>query len=450
MCDSKYITLGDAARALGLTKPRISQLISQGRLSGALVDGRKQVLASSVENYRSGRSSAPSTRQRFTLMSADYEVARLTFDKERKLPMSVEEIIDPSRMPFGTTTSTGTVKPRLFNNWWGHRSIPTSRPGYLSRLSQLEIDSVLDVPVRNLGLSLSDCYWIKPDANHSITWSAINYFDNSFTQDNAACWDTWLGGIGLDSPDNTSEGELPKRWAIRNGQRLLIKGCSSDDQRPYNEVIATALHRRLLKADEYVPYELVQVRDGIACACPNFLNPREEFIPAYYLREKLGNTRGKNELDRIARWCDTWLCDKGAMQRALSQMVVCDFILANTDRHWRNFGFIRSVDTLEMRPAPLFDSGNSLWYAHTSGQVSQNDWAFASKPFDANPFRQLSFVDDLDWFDADALEGFADEAGEILVGSSHATESGRLSFIKQGLTKQVANASAALNVLRWR
>lgn len=34
-------------------------------------------------------------------------------------------------------------------------------------------------------------------------------------------------------------------------------------------------------------------------------------------------------------------------EEMLTKMFVCDYILANEDRHWRNFGVIRNVETLE-------------------------------------------------------------------------------------------------------
>ena len=68
-----------------------------------------------------------------------------------------------------------------------------------------------------------------------------------------------------------------------------------------------------------------------------------------------------------------------------SKMIVCDGLPANTDRHLRNFGFIRNTDTLEWRFAPLFDSGNSLRYDKDEGQVAANDRTFVSRPFEAPP-----------------------------------------------------------------
>ena len=38
-----------------------------------------------------------------------------------------------------------------------------------------------------------------------------------------------------------------------------------DDQRPFNEAVATALHRRLLSKGEFVPYTVERMFDGPVC-----------------------------------------------------------------------------------------------------------------------------------------------------------------------------------------
>ncbi len=44
-------------------------------------------------------------------------------------------------------------------------------------------------------------------------------------------------------------------------------------------------------------------------------------------------------------------------------MLTLDYIIANGDRHYNNFGFIRNAETLEWQGlAPIFDSGASLWH----------------------------------------------------------------------------------------
>lgn len=92
-----------------------------------------------------------------------------------------------------------------------------------------------------------------------------------------------VADVGLDSPDNTSDGVLSKRWVCRNGERCLLKGGTLLDQEPYNEVIATELFSRLLSDGDYVPYTLIEWGGAPVSSCPNFVGPTESFIPAYYV-----------------------------------------------------------------------------------------------------------------------------------------------------------------------
>lgn len=223
----KYLTLGQAARELGVTKARVSQLGSMGTLEIAMVEGRKQVLVASVQAYAQrrrsgGRVPAAFSGKSLTLMSADYEVARLTYDCQRERPFSVVEVLDPARMPLGTVTSGGNVKAREFNDWWFHRSIPDARPMYLAKCRELGLSEGERVSMRGHGLSLSDCYWLLPDGA-DLEWSRINYFQNHFV----GCDEVggpWLASVGLDSPDNTSEGGAAQALGHRGRRPGALQG----------------------------------------------------------------------------------------------------------------------------------------------------------------------------------------------------------------------------------
>lgn len=95
-------------------------------------------------------------------------------------------------------------------------------------------------------------------------------------------------------------------------------------------------------------------------------------------------------------------------------MIVCDDVLANRDRHFRNFGIVRNVETLACRPAPLFDASSSLWCNVDDAMLSRGEHGFTSRQFYENPARQLLLVEDFSWFDAVKIEGFVDEAMDIL------------------------------------
>ncbi len=446
------------AALLGVSVGRISQLVGAKQLDAVTINGKVRISRQSVEGYRAGekkpgRPSGASyaTAARYALMNADYEVARVVYDTALDDPLSVERVIDAQHAPLGVLTSGGKPKKRELNEWWRHRSIPNSRPGFESKLVGLGIDVSSNLAVKNLGLSLSDCYWLCPVDNGGLSWRDINYFENDFAESAMTGWDSWLSGVGLSSPDNTSEGELPKKWVIDgSGARLLLKGGGVDDQRPYNEVVATALHRRLLDEADYVAYDMVSTVDGPACCCGNFLNGREEYIPAAYVKDLGGRIRASSVYDRFCRTAASLGVDELELRTTMSKMIICDLIVANFDRHWRNFGFIRDIDTLELRAAPIFDSGNCLWFNKTDREVAADDRAFLPRPFAHNAVDALACVDNLDWFDPAALDGFADEACELLQASKHASKPGRIDFIHEGLEQNIEIVRNAAKLLTSR
>jgi len=94
-------------------------------------------------------------------------------------------------------------------------------------------------------------------------------------------------------------------------------------------------------------------------------------------------------------------------------MLVCDYILANKDRHYNNFGVIRNIETLEfISIAPIFDNGCSLWYDENDMYIGE---FFLTKPFEEYEKNQLNLVKNYDWLDINKLNGFTKEVKEILL-----------------------------------
>ena len=383
-------------------------------------------------------------------MNATHEVMRIAYHPQNDLPLVGEEVLDAQRCPWGVVTNGGNVKRRELNAWWRSRTIPSARPGIDSKLVELQMDNTYELPFRSLGLSLSDSYWLRPLGREDLRWDEINFFQNQFETTQDESWDFWLEHVGLESPDNTSEGALPKRWTILDGTRVLLKGCRTDDQRPINEVVATSLHNRLLAENTYVRYGLVEAADGLACICKDFLTAGEEYIPASMLMTTMASVRGSSVYDRYCHFVGMLGVDEEAYRERMAQMIVCDAIIANSDRHRRNFGLIRNVDTLEFRAAPLFDSGNCLWYAKTQAAVGHRDWSFAVKPFGPALEQQIALIENADWFDPAALADFADEACDLLQRSEHASQPDRMVYLRDGISRQIELISTMLSVLKYQ
>jgi hypothetical protein len=270
-------------------------------------------------------------------------------------------------------------------------------------------------------LSLSDQYWICPKYS-GLRWETVNFFHNDFSKD---IGEILFGHepadparVSLISPDNTSDGWLRKKWIIADGKRYLMKGGSGFmKQEPFNEVIASAIMRRLniphvtytLTVDNSKPYSL----------CENFVTPDTELIPAWRVHGHFKKDNRDSNIAHLLRCCETLGIPD--VRAALDRMLALDYIISNEDRHYNNFGFIRNAETLEwLGAAPVFDSGTSLWYnTQRVGSLVE------SKPFRNSHPEQIKLVEDFSWFDYGALAGLRDEIKEILSRSEDVDENRR-------------------------
>lgn len=331
-------------------------------------------------------------------------------------------IHNPAHLPLGTTVASGKdagrIVPLQFNDWWIGRSIPASRDGIREALETLEVPNTALLISKCCGLSLSDQYWICP-ANSGLTWETVNFFQNGFSKD---IGEILFGhdpkdpdSINLMSPDNTSDGWLRKKWIIAEGKRYLMKGGSGVfQQEPFNEVIACAVMRRL--NIPHVAYTLKRESGKVYSLCENFITPDTELIAASRVRDSLKRDNRHSGYTHLLRCCDE--LGIPGVRAALDRMLVVDYIIANEDRHYNNFGFIRNAETLEwLGTAPIYDSGTSLW--HDTPHVGQD---MCSKPFCKTHAEQIKLVEDLTWFEPGALRGLSDEIMEVFHQSDRVDE----------------------------
>lgn len=347
------------------------------------------------------------------LMHKRTQVASIELDDATGFIQKIGEIYAPEHLPVGIHVRHGVADRTELNQWWTDRSIPASRSGIREALEILEIANTKLLLLRCYGLSLSDQYWIKPDGS-DLTWEDVNFFDNSFSDD---IGDVLFGApkkdnaLNFSSPDNTSDGFLKKRWKIIDGKRCLIKGGSNPfRQQPFNEVIATKIMERL--DIPHVPYTLVWNKEAPYSVCEDFVDENTELIPAWRVMMTQKKNNSTSVYQHFINCC-------GALGVAdvvpfLDRMITLDYIIANEDRHFNNFGLIRNAETLEwIGMAPIYDSGSSLGYDKLPGQMkSEKD--VGCKPFKNHHIEQLQLVQSFEWLDLSKLDDVEDIIRETL------------------------------------
>jgi len=367
---------------------------------------------------------------KYTLMHRDVPVMYLEIDNATNVISKIGDVVDAERIPIGISVKKNLPDRFELNSWWLGRSIPASRQNIQEAMMALGISNTNILLTRCFGLSLSDQYWVNPVKN-PLAWDKINFFENSFSEDvGSILFDGKpRGKIDLVSPNNTSDGWLKKRWIIKDDKRVLVKGGSGVfQQEPHNEVIASAICRRL--GLPHAKYTVTIEKDTPYSLCENFVTSETELVPAWRVWGVAKKKNHDSRFEHILR-CADFLGVTDA-RTSLHQMLVLDFIIANEDRHFNNFGFIRDARTLEwLGAAPIFDNGTSIWYntLHVGSAVK-------SKPFRNRHEEQIKLVSDFSWLNLSALAGIEEEIKEILATAPLIDEA-RTNAICAAVEKQI-------------
>ncbi len=275
-------------------------------------------------------------------------------------------------------------------------------------------------------------------------WKDVNFFDNDFSED---VGDVLLGtqrdsdAISLLSPDNTSDGWLKKKWKIIDGVRVLLKsGSGATQQEPYNEVIASAICKRL--GIDHIPYRLLMQNEYPFSACDNFVTKDTEFVSAWSIYK---TAKKQNHISVYRHFLD---CAETLgipdMEDSVNKMIVLDYLIGNEDRHFNNFGALRNAETLAyIGPAPIFDSGTSLWFDKPVAMIGKG-MPIPCKPFKNRHEEQIQLVTSFDFFHPSALDGIEEEIKAIAQGSVF-MEKHRVDAICKGISDRITKLTSLIS-----
>lgn len=267
-------------------------------------------------------------------------------------------------LPYGFEDS-----PSWLLNWLRGRFIPSNR-AFVENIIQtasFTTGDLIDLLCATLGLSLTDDYWVMPDI-YELSWDKYNLYDNPFSETLALVAFTGhnakVNGL-ISSPEYTTNGMLRKCWRRIDGKVKLYKGgtfgYANSGNEPYSEFYAAQVAEVL--GIGHVPYDLEKWKGVLCSVCPLFTSKDYSFVMAgSYFDEDVTAT---DILGGKSRWI-----------KDISMMLIFDFIVLNTDRHFGNFGFMRDNDSGELVSfAPLFDHGSSLLcYAMKSDLNNLDDY----------------------------------------------------------------------------
>lgn len=354
---------------------------------------------------------------KYILMHREIEVAEIELDELSHIT-NIYEVYAEEHFPVGTLGKHGVDKTMLAK-WWAKRSIPASRSGLRETLDLLHMSVPQELLAKCYGLSLSDQYWISPK-DKPLMWKEINFFDHDFSEDVGNLlfgYGEFSDSMSLISPDNTSDGQLIKKWKIADGKRVLIKGGSNPyQQEPLCEVIASGIAERL--CIPHTKYTLLWEHEKPFSVCQDFINSETELVSAYHIMQSRKKPNDLSDYEFYLN-CAEQLGVKNIREQT-EKMIVLDFLIGNEDRHFNNFGLIRNAVTLEwIGVAPIFDCGTSLWYNTQESLIKPLSPNLPAKPFKKTHREQIKLVKDFSWLDMKKLKGMEEEMEEILSQSPY-------------------------------
>lgn len=310
---------------------------------------------------------------------------------------------------------------KVSNNWFKGRGIPSFRKDLEKLLERLNVESSQELLNKSYGLSLSDQYWLK-EFDADINWKDINFFNNDFEYEAylEASLDSSSSHLRLDpnilkSPNNTTDGMLQKAWVIEDNKRKLIKGTYSFSlQEPFNEWLASSICKRL--GFDYCDYSVeFNNKTKLISKCDCFIKDDEEIISAFDVFKSKVKPNGISDYEFYI----SILEEHGLVnaRKDLENMIILDYLIVNSDRHMKNFGIIRNVETLKwLKLTPIFDSGESMQCDKYTDEIDFNRCygMFFKSPNKNYEDILKSIKDGIKRIDINSLDGLANEYESLL------------------------------------
>lgn len=306
--------------------------------------------------------------------------------------IKIIEIYNPKYRPVQVkyNNKKNIIEKSSFEHFLKGRRIPDTRQDKDIILKNIQGKSLYELSLAYFGLSLSDQYWIK-EKNDSVEWKDINFFQNDFSQDMGLfMFGKSDSSFSLKTPNNTSDGWLKKAWMLNEGKRILVKGSSKPFyQEAFNEKIAYEISKIL--GINHIKYEIENIGDKTCSVCENFIDENTELVPVNAIVQNVQKPNHISMYDFVIE--ELGKIGVSDAKNRIDEMLLLDYIIFNEDRHFNNFGFIRDVETLEVRGmAPIYDSGTSLFYNTLDTAIKS--YSPNVKPFFSDRHRQFELIKD--------------------------------------------------------
>lgn len=256
----------------------------------------------------------------------------------------------------------GNADLEKIKRWWQTRAVPGSRAMIDDLIKNAGCYSNYEYLAKNLGLSVTDSYWICP-VDSSLEWKDVSLFSNNIKKKgvvpyhNASSYD----------PNASLGGKMEKYWDISDeGVRLVKTASAYFGQQAANEELASIIHNMQHTDIMYVDYitQRREIDNALQCVCDAFTSSEIELISALEVVDSEKKSNDISQYEHFLNVVEKYGLNREQVQRFLDYQTLSDFLISNTDRHLLNFGILRAADSFKIISyAPLYDSGNSMFYS---------------------------------------------------------------------------------------
>lgn len=345
------------------------------------------------------------------------------------------KLVNPELAPLHDTNNLDWLK-----QWWKRRSIPISQGNIRHMLEEKGLLGPEDFLLKNLGLSLTDYYWISP-LDSGITWKDVNLFENDFHGN------IMIGEAESENfddmphytPNGSLQGTLEKSWTILNGERGLLKGnCNNLSSESINEVIASKLHE-MQGFKNYTKYKLIKINGrnyDYGCYSKLFTSQELELISAYDVVCSEKKPNDISVFEHFIHVCAKNGLDENILRNFLDYMILSDFVLSGRDRHLSNVSILRDSGSLQFAmPAPIYDSGKCLFVQDIVPSSDKGLLSIKTESFASDELKLLSLVKDRSLLDVTKLP--ARSFIEEIYGLDSQIDEKRIALIGEGYERKI-------------